>query len=187
MSQIDEKQEAIAKIRMAIDNDAAAREAKISSAVFEEDDELSRNLGKPVWAAPDNLNGHPSHWIFGSPEKPINSRTLETEMSDQGDASFKDFDERLRDFLSLHLPDEAIRYEDPILVILNMNIPSLSLLLINYFLNHRSGHINVFMSSTNRWKTGRKLVTYFDATTSFTGVNDTTVSFRRAAALPPCS
>ena len=131
MTQIDEKQEAIAKIRMAIDNDAAARESKISSAHLKEDDELSHNLGKSVWAAPDNVNGHSPHWIFGSPENPINSRILKTEMSAQGGASFNGFDERLRDFLSLYLPDEVIRYEDPILVILNMHI--LSLLLIIYF------------------------------------------------------
>ena len=136
MTQIDEKQEAIAKIRMTIDNDAASCEAKIShSADSKEDDELSPNLGKSesVWAAPDNVNGHSPHWIFGSPEKPINSRTLESEMSEsaQGDASFKEFDERLRDYLSLlYLPDEAIRYEDSILVILNTHI--LSLLFTGY-------------------------------------------------------
>jgi hypothetical protein len=144
MTQIDEKQEAIAKIRMTIDNDAAAREAKISSADFKEGDELSPNLGQSVWAAPDNVNGHSPHWIFGSPENPINSLTLEIDMSAQGDASFKEFDERLRDFLSLYLPDEAIQYEDLILVILNIHILSL-LLLSCYFLNHRSGYINVFM------------------------------------------
>jgi hypothetical protein len=106
-------------------------------------------------------------------------------MSAHGDASFKEFDERIRDFLSLlYLPDEAIRYEDPIQVILNTYI--LSLLLTSYLRNRRSGYINVFMSSTNRWKTGRKLVTSFDATTNFMGKNDTTVSFQRAAA-PPCS
>ena len=133
MTQIDEKQEAIAKIRMTIDTDAAAREleAKISSADFKEDCELSPNLGKSVWAAPDNVSGHSPHWIFGSPENPINSHTLETEMSAQGDVSFKEFDERLRDFLSLCLPHEAIRYEDLILVIINMHI--LSLLLTSYF------------------------------------------------------
>jgi hypothetical protein len=183
MTQIDEKQEAIAKIRMMIDNDAAAREAEISNIM--EGDELPPNLGKSVWAAPDNVSGHSPHWIFGSPENPTNSRILETEMSAHGDASFKEFDERIRDFLSLlYLPDEAIRYEDPIQVILNTYI--LSLLLTSYLRNRRSGYINVFMSSTNRWKTGRKLVTSFDATTNFMGKNDTTVSFQRAAA-PPCS
>ena len=119
MTQIDEKQEAIAKIRMTIDNDAAAK--KLSHTDFKEDDELSPNLGQSeslaVWAPPDNVNGHSPHWIFGSPENPINSYTLETKISTQGDESFKKFDERLRDFLSLYLPDEAIRYEDPILVI----------------------------------------------------------------------
>ena len=142
MIQIDEKQEAIAKIRMMIDNHAATcarplSEAKIRSADFKEDDELSPNLDQSVWAAPDNVDGRSPHWIFGSPENPINSHTLETEMSAQGHgdaASFKEFDERLRDFLSLILPDEAIRYEDPILVIPNIHILSLALLLILFLL-----------------------------------------------------
>ena len=55
MIQIDEKQEAIAKIRMMIDNHAATCEAKIRSADFKEDDELSPNLGQSVWAAPDSV------------------------------------------------------------------------------------------------------------------------------------
>ncbi|KAF8800477.1 hypothetical protein BYT27DRAFT_7262876 [Phlegmacium glaucopus] len=119
MVQIDEKQEAIAKIRMAIDNDVAARakieaEAEISSEDFEEDS--LPNPAQSIWTAPDNIDRHLPHWIFGSPEKPTNSCTLEPEMSALGDSSFTGFDEHLRDFLSLCLPDEAIRYEDPIMV-----------------------------------------------------------------------
>lgn len=118
MAQIDEKQEAIAKIRMAIDTDIAAR-ARINTK-SEIDTETVHMSVWGLWAAPVNVNGHSPHWIFGSPEKPINTRTLETDMCAQGDLSFKEFDERLRDFLSMCLPDEAIRYEDPILVSLNM-------------------------------------------------------------------
>jgi hypothetical protein len=114
MAQIDEKLEAIAKIRMAIDADVAARaridaEARISTG----------RVHMSIWAAPDNVNGDSPHWIYGSPETPINSRTLETDMCAQGNPSFVEFDDRLRDFLSLCFPDEAIRYEDPILVSLN--------------------------------------------------------------------
>lgn len=116
MAQIDEKQEAIAKVRMAIDTDVAAR-ARIDAASTDSEAVHASVWG--LWAAPDKVNGHSPHWTFGSPEKPINSRTLETDMCAQGNLSFKDFDERLRDFLSLYLPDEAIRYEDPILVSLN--------------------------------------------------------------------
>ncbi|KDR80463.1 hypothetical protein GALMADRAFT_92870 [Galerina marginata CBS 339.88] len=119
MAKIDEKQEAIAKIRMAIDNDIAARakiaaEAGISSGDFEEDS--LPILARSAWAAPNNVDGQSPHWKFGSPEKPINSRALDTETSGLDDSSIKDFDERLRDFLSSCLPDEAIRYEDPILI-----------------------------------------------------------------------
>ncbi|KAG5633260.1 hypothetical protein H0H81_009345, partial [Sphagnurus paluster] len=83
MAQIDEKQEAIAKIQMAIDNDAAARakidaEAEISYDNFEEDGSI--DLGQSIWAAPDTLDGHSPHWKFGSPGKLINSHTLETEI-----------------------------------------------------------------------------------------------------------
>jgi hypothetical protein len=123
MSQIDEKQEAIAKIRMAIDTDAAAR-ARIDAEVAEagmNTEAVAAAVHMSVWAAPDNVNGHSPHWVFGSPEKPVNSHILETDMCAQGNPSFKEFNERLRDFLSMCLPDEAIRYEDPILVSLNLN------------------------------------------------------------------
>jgi hypothetical protein len=117
MAQIDEKQEAIAKIRMAIDDDVAAH-ARIEAEATEAGIS-TKAVDMSVWAAPDNVNGHSPHWIFGSPEKPIDSRILETDMCAQGNPSFKEFNVRLRDFLSLCLPDEAIRYEDPILVSLN--------------------------------------------------------------------
>ena len=117
MAQIDEKLEAIAKIRMAVDIDVAAHariddkaaEARIST----------KTVHMSAWAAPDNVNGDAPHWIYGSPETPINSHTLETDMCAQGNPSFMEFGDRLRDFLSLCLPDEAIRYKDPILVSLN--------------------------------------------------------------------
>ena len=116
MAWIDEKQEAIAKIRMAIDTDVAARariDANVGEAGISTEPEV---VHLSAWAAPNNLKGLPPHWKFGSPEKPVNSCILETDMCAQGNPSFKEFDERLRDFLSLCLPDEAIRYEDPILV-----------------------------------------------------------------------
>lgn len=117
MAQIDEKQEAIAKIRMAVDNDVAAR-ARINAEVAEAGI-TTRAVHKSAWTAPNNANGQSPHWIFGSPEKPTNSRILETDMCAQGNPLFKEFDERLRDFLSLCLPNEAIRYEDPIFVSLD--------------------------------------------------------------------
>ena len=64
MAQIDEKQEAIAKICMAIDSDLVAC-AKIDA---EAGHEISTEaVHKSLWAAPNNLNGHSPHWIFGSP------------------------------------------------------------------------------------------------------------------------
>jgi hypothetical protein len=123
MAWIDEKQEAIAKIRMAIDTDVAAHTRINAEATEARICTEAVHMPVSLWAAPDNVNGHSPHWIFGSPEKPINSRILETDMCalNQGNPSpsFKEFDERLRDFLSLCLPDEAIRYEDTILVSLS--------------------------------------------------------------------
>ncbi|PPQ87069.1 hypothetical protein CVT25_000049 [Psilocybe cyanescens] len=119
MARIDEKQEAIARIRMAIDNDIAAR-AKIKAEAETNNDDFKAdsqpNLVQSVWAAPENIDGQSPHWKFGSPEKPINSRALETEMPTLCNLSFKEFDDRLRDFLSLCLPTEVIRYEDPIVI-----------------------------------------------------------------------
>ncbi len=125
MAQIDEKQEAIAKIRMAVDTDVAAC-ARIN-AESEVDTETVHMSVWGLWAAPDNVNGHSPHWKFGSPEKPINSHTLEVDMCAQSNPSFKEFDEWLRDFLSMCLPDEAIRYEDPILVSLDTHYRQLLL------------------------------------------------------------
>ena len=119
MAQIDEKLEAIAKIRMAIDTDVAACTRIDANAA--EAGISTETVHVSVWAAPDNVNGDSDapHWIYGSPETPINSCTLETDMCAQGNPSFVEFDDRLKDFLSLCLPDEAIRYEDPISVSLN--------------------------------------------------------------------
>ncbi len=110
MARIDEKQEAVARIRMAIDGDVAAR-AKIKAEADEDFEEsaLKPDLSVSSWAPPDGINGHSAHWMFGSPEKPINTRAIGPGMSDLENPSFKDFDERLRDFLSVCLPDEAIR------------------------------------------------------------------------------
>jgi hypothetical protein len=124
MARIDEKQEAIARIRMAIDGDVAAR-AKIKAEADEDFEEDSESALKPApsvssWAPPDGIDGHSPHWIFGSPGNPINTRAIGPGMSDLDNPSFKDFDNRLRDFLSVCLPDEAIRYEDPISVSLSI-------------------------------------------------------------------
>ena len=77
-----------------IDNEAA--EAGISITAV--------HMSESAWAALNNIDGHSPHWIFGSPKKPIDSRILETDMHAQGNPSFKEFDERLRNFLSLCLP-----------------------------------------------------------------------------------
>jgi len=171
MAQIDEKQEAVAKIRMAIDNDVAAR-ARIDAEAAE-----GGVVHPSVWAAPDPVSGHSPHWMFGAPERPINSRLLERDMCVQGHSSFKEFDERLRDFLFVCLPNEAIRYEDPISVSLNTHCQQL--LLIGY---SRSSYINVSTSNTNRLKIGQNPRIFFDVTLSFMARNDMTVSFQKAAA-----
>ena len=152
MTQIDEKQEAIAKIRMAIDNDATAREleAKINSTDFKEDcaSELSPNLGKSAWAAPDNVSGHSPHWIFGSPENPINSHILETEMSCSRWCIVQGIWWEVKGF---SFPMSSTR-SDPIWRPNSGDYQYAYSVTTTYqlFLNHRSDYINVFMSSTNR-------------------------------------
>ncbi|KAJ7125922.1 hypothetical protein C8R44DRAFT_702274 [Mycena epipterygia] len=101
MARIDETQEAIARIRMNIDNyDRAQREA----------DDLDDVDETPV--DPQNT----AHWAFGTPfsGRLMNSRAVED--ANTGSAAFQDFDFRLRQFISDMYPAENIRYEDTIMI-----------------------------------------------------------------------
>ncbi|KAF8263167.1 hypothetical protein EI94DRAFT_1598647 [Lactarius quietus] len=103
MAVIDEKLEAIARIRMAIDNDIQARqivsEGEADEAVTDNESALSTR-----------------QWKFGSPEgKRVNFRALVEDRS-KTHREYRDLDQRLRDFIAFHFPEEALSYEDEIFV-----------------------------------------------------------------------
>jgi hypothetical protein len=97
MSVIDEKQEAIAHIRTAVDNS---------------------NLGPPdndELYTPEDIDSQ--HWQLGSPEgKKSNLRVISAELGREHE-EYSDLDKRVRDFLTCHIqPEETMRYEDDIYV-----------------------------------------------------------------------
>jgi hypothetical protein len=111
---IDEKLEAIARIRMAVDNDIQARQ------IASEDE-----AEEPATTNEADLQ----QWQFGSSEgKRVNLRVLVEDRS-RTHKEYFDLDQRLRDFVAFHLPEDALSYEDEIFV-------SFSLLILrnaNYF------------------------------------------------------
>lgn len=109
MVRIDENQEAIALIRMAIDDDNRARTLQVQ--VEDHAMELPRE---------PELNNLQvlRHWTFGSSNgTQLDSRELEKTFA-PADSDFISFDERLRSFITNNFPDEAPRYEDVIYVCL---------------------------------------------------------------------
>ncbi|KAF8804429.1 hypothetical protein BYT27DRAFT_7106963 [Phlegmacium glaucopus] len=102
---IDEKQEAIARIRMAIDNDKMAH-LNLESAedIVESKVELDPELkGSKAWR-------------LGSQEgKKMNFRVMVADLA-KADHQYHHLDERLRDFIACNLPEEAVqmRFEDDI-------------------------------------------------------------------------
>jgi hypothetical protein len=105
MVRIDENQEAIARIRMAIDNDNRARTLQAQPGV--EDCELAES---------PELYSDQRHWTFGSPNgRRLDSREVERH-SAPTDRDFISFDERLCTFITHCFPEEAPRYEELIYV-----------------------------------------------------------------------
>jgi hypothetical protein len=102
MSVIDEKQEAIAHIRMAIDNDKLAR---LNSDSALDDDELCEI---------DEHHLDSQHWQLGYREgKRSNLRVMSAELGRKQE-EYRGLDERVRDFVACHMQGEALRYEDDI-------------------------------------------------------------------------
>jgi len=108
MSVIDEKQEAIACIRMAVDNDNLAR--------LNSDDSEDSDL-KLCDVDPDvsvDSESESQHWQLGSPEgKKVNLRVMSAELGSERE-EYRHLDERVRDFIACHMPEEAMRYEEDI-------------------------------------------------------------------------
>jgi hypothetical protein len=109
MAKIDENQEAIALIRMAIDDDDKARTSQAQVDIENCVAELPRDL---------ELHDPRQHWTFcsrTSSSTRLDSRQLEKIFAPT-DRDFVSFDERLRSFVVHNFPEEAPRYEDLIYV-----------------------------------------------------------------------
>jgi hypothetical protein len=106
MVRIDENQEAIAIIRMAIDNNNRTQllEAQTSGDKPEPDLEEAER------------HGSEQHWIFGSPSGTRRSSQELEEALAPSNHDFISFDEHLRIFITHNFPEEAPRYEDLIYV-----------------------------------------------------------------------
>jgi hypothetical protein len=106
MSVIDEKQEAIARIRMAVDNHNLAQLNSEAS----DDDLCNVDL---------DVDSESQHWQLGSPEgKKSNLRVMSAELGSDHE-EYRCLDERVRDFIACHMPEEAMQYEEDILVSLS--------------------------------------------------------------------
>jgi hypothetical protein len=102
MVRIDENQEAIAAIRMAVDDYNSLR-AQTQAEVGE--GTTNQESCNPT-----------QHWIFGSPSgSQLNSRELERMLAPTN-VDFVSFDEQLRCFITDTFPEEAPQYEDLIYV-----------------------------------------------------------------------
>ncbi|EPQ53799.1 hypothetical protein GLOTRDRAFT_107062 [Gloeophyllum trabeum ATCC 11539] len=102
MARIDSNQEAIALIRMTVDNDSKAQQN------ITEEEQLDEMEDIDV--------GRAQHWRFGSEDGRWTDCRLWEELAGAAKGDFKDFDLRLRTFLSHALDDEVLTYEDSIVV-----------------------------------------------------------------------
>jgi hypothetical protein len=106
MSVIDEKQEAVARIRMAVDNDNLAR---LNLNTLDDDNDMDE-----LHDIDTNVDSR--HWQLGSLEgKKSNLRVMSAELGREH-KEYRRLDENVRDFITLHMPEEAMRYEDDIYV-----------------------------------------------------------------------
>lgn len=104
---IDEKQEAIARIRMAIDNN---KKAHLDLESMEDiiENEVEVDLARELKSS--------KTWRMGSQEgRKMNFRVMVTGLA-KADPRYHNLDERLRDFIACNLPEEAVqmKFEDDI-------------------------------------------------------------------------
>ena len=103
---IDERQEAIARIRMAIDND---RKAHASHLNLNASESTNKHEG-----ALDLEPESSKTWQLGSPEgKKTNLRVMAVDLA-KVDPQYHSLEERLREFIACNMPEEAVqlRFED---------------------------------------------------------------------------
>jgi hypothetical protein len=95
----DENEEAMARIKMAIDEWQKTQEDS------EIDDSECELITKSVSTA---------HWTLGSPDRRVSIHRIEAEKP--GDRSFRNFNVRLREYVARHHPTESVRFEQEIKV-----------------------------------------------------------------------
>src|SRR3977135_1170643 len=106
MVRIDENHEAIAHIRMAIENDKNAQALQAQADTSDSESYVQDHIDR---------DSEP-HWIFGSPSGTrLESRQLEKTFS-VTDRNFVSFDDRLRSFIMHCFPEAAPHYEELIYV-----------------------------------------------------------------------
>jgi hypothetical protein len=123
MSVIDEKQEAITCIRMAVDNN------NLAQLNLDNSDDIDLKLCNVD--DPDMDSEYKSqHWQLGSPEgKKSNLHVMSAELGSERE-EYRHLDERVRDFIACHMPEEAMQYEKDIHV--SLSTESTSGLFIQY-------------------------------------------------------
>ncbi|KAJ7033041.1 hypothetical protein C8F04DRAFT_958197, partial [Mycena alexandri] len=99
MDRIDENQEALARIRMAVDRYDDRRK----------EDEQEDDMELDETASPGKLPS--ASWRFGSPERLVNSKSFEQSLELAG-FRVHDFDLMLRDFIAEHYPADQVTYEE---------------------------------------------------------------------------
>jgi hypothetical protein len=116
MVRIDERQEAIAFIRMTIDNAAAQKASHLKDHTYDSDPQPDLDNIEHPEPIIDDSPVTDYTWKFGSPEgKRTNSRTLEANFAPLNH-DYDLFDQRLRKFIADSLPEEALRHEDEVYV-----------------------------------------------------------------------
>jgi hypothetical protein len=139
MAHIDENHEAVAHIRMIINNDAQARKNEREECEYRQQEE-DDNAAEPV---PDSASDVDAHWKFGARLNLTDSLLIETSLkSDQSLCNFK-LHKSLCKFLSENVAPDCVSPGDPIKVSAVCTENSSSC-----FLNsdlYRSDHISVFI------------------------------------------
>ena len=149
MVKIDENQEVIALIRMAVDNDKKAQ--ALQSQLDADVEYCQTGTGMP------GLHSFSEqHWTFGSQSgTKLNSRELEKKFA-PSDRDFVSFDERLRSFITHSFPDEAPYYED--LIYVCSLWPIVTVLLLQFSQVQSFKCVKILYQSMEDWTEGRDIL-----------------------------
>jgi hypothetical protein len=105
MAQIDENQEVIASIRMAVDNYDKTRQLKdADDKKIPDEDEHARSDTKK------------HHWSVGAPEHSTTAKSLKQEFQHKPSRFFQQFDTKLKSFLRKHISADCIDMHEPLKV-----------------------------------------------------------------------